>query len=276
MLKKIALKFFRTLTPQYGNHALLVWKNKWQNLFLKKQDHKYVFILSPPYCGSTLLNQLISTSKSVSVNNEVDTREGQTLPTLSKLMFHHDRRWDDTLDYDWEFVKKEWHKYWDLKHPLLLEKSPPNIVRAKSIENHFKPAYFIIFNRNPYAHCESLIRRNGTDPVKAADFAIKCLNLQKKNLLELKSEKVHISYELLTDDTASALKLMADILPELKDIDYNREFSAHNLHSKDMKISNLNEEKIKNLKPKELQAINLVFKNHVDILDFFGYKLIHV
>lgn len=43
-----------------------------------------------------------------------------------------------------------------------------------------------------------------------------------------------------------------------------------------MKISNLNEEKIKNLKPKELQAINLVFKNHVDILDFFGYKLIHV
>lgn len=275
MLNRILSKICKILTPKYGNYALLVWKNKLQNSVLKKKEHKYLFILSPPYCGSTLLNQLISTSKTVSVNNDVDTREGQRLPTLAKLMFYHTRRWDTTLDYDWEFVKKEWLKYWNLKATILLEKSPPNIVRAKSIEKYFQPAFFLIFHRNPYAHCESLIRRNEKDPVKAANFAIQCLNYQKINIQELKSQKLQVSYELLTEHTESAVKMMTDLLPELGDIIYEKEFTAHNLHSKEMKISNLNQEKIDNLTLKELDAINSVFTKNIDILIFFGYKLIH-
>ncbi|MEH6535207.1 MAG: sulfotransferase [Psychroserpens sp.] len=274
MIHRILSKICKIITPKYGNYALLVWKNRLRNSFLKDKEHKYLFILSPPYCGSTLLNQLISTSKSVSVNNQVNTREGQRVPTLSKLMFDHTRRWDSTLDYDWRFVNKEWLKYWDLKAAILLEKSPPNIVRAKSIEKYFQPAFFLIFYRNPYAHCESLIRRNNKDPAKAAEFAIQCLNYQKINILELKSQKLQVSYELLTEQTESTVKMMTDLLPELSDMNYEKEFTAKNSHSKEMKISNLNQEKIDNLTLKEREAINSVFIKNIDTLNFFGYQLI--
>ena len=60
-------------------------------LFLKKTEVKFLFILSPPYCGSTLLNQLLSTSKNVSCNNNLGTREGQLLPGVREFMFQKDR-----------------------------------------------------------------------------------------------------------------------------------------------------------------------------------------
>lgn len=65
------------------------------------------------------------------MNNPYGTREGQGLPTVRKIMFEHNRRWDKTLDFDWSYIKNEWMKYWDLNCPILLEKSPPNIIRNK-------------------------------------------------------------------------------------------------------------------------------------------------
>ena len=39
------------------------------SILKSKAENKYVFILSPPFCGSTLLTELIATSKNVSLNN---------------------------------------------------------------------------------------------------------------------------------------------------------------------------------------------------------------
>ena len=58
-----------------------------KNSLNKKKKHDYLFILSPPFCGSTLLNELISTSKNISCNNNIGTREGQTLPLVNDIMF---------------------------------------------------------------------------------------------------------------------------------------------------------------------------------------------
>ena len=124
----------------------------------KKMKNKYLFILCPPYSGSTLLNELISTSNNVSSNNNQGTREGQKLPSVKKIMFDHDDRWNIGLKYDWEFIKKEWLKHWDISKPILLEKSPPNLIRAFDIQSCFQPCYFICMIRNPYAFCEGFIR----------------------------------------------------------------------------------------------------------------------
>ena len=74
------------------------------NLINKNKPHKYLFILSPPFCGSTLLNQLISTSKNVSCNNNIGTREGQTLPEARNIMFENNR-WDSNVSLPWERIK---------------------------------------------------------------------------------------------------------------------------------------------------------------------------
>ena len=265
---KIALKF-----SKYGKYAPIIWKNRLNKVLHRKKEHKFLFILSPPFCGSTLLNELIATSNSVSVNNSYGTREGQKLPTTREIMFNHARRWDPTFDFDWSYIKKEWMKYWNLNYPILLEKSPPSIVRAKSIEKTFKPSFFLIFYRNPYAHCESIMRRNNTTPADAAKFAIKCLNFQKQNLFEL-GNKVQLSYEILTEETTSAINLMTKMLPELNDINANKEFSAHSYLMKKMKIENLNNDKISKLSGDHLNEINAVFKNNKSTLDFFNYELV--
>jgi hypothetical protein len=241
----------------------------------KKQGQKYLFILSPPYCGSTLLNQLVSTASSVSTNNPWGTREGQTLPTVRKIMFDHDRRWDNSLDFDWKYIKKEWRKYWDLNSSILLEKSPPSIIRAKSIEKYFNPTYFIVFHRNPYAHCESLIRRSKgkTDARSAAIFAIKCLTYQKDNSIGLE-RKITVSYEELTDNTSETVELLSSFLPELIDINHEQSFSAHNYLQQTMKIINLNENKISKLTAIQIEEINDVVKKNQEVLDFFNYTLI--
>ena len=64
-----------------------------KNLFLKRRENIVLFILSPPFSGSTLLNQILSTSSNISCNNNIGLREGQHLPIVNKIMFH-DERWN--------------------------------------------------------------------------------------------------------------------------------------------------------------------------------------
>jgi len=269
-MNSILNSFSKFIFPKYGEYSSIILKN---NFVIKKNNHKFLFILSPPYCGSTLLTELISSSGSVSVNNPFGTKEGQKLPTVRKTMFDHNRRWDIKLDFDWVDIKKEWMKYWNLSYPILLDKSPPNIIRTKSIIKTFHPSYFIIFHRNPYAMCESLIRRHKIKPLFAAEFAIKSLEYQMINISELKNA-IHLSYELLTDQTKTAIKIMSYLLPELKDIKYNQLFTAHNYFSKNMKIKNLNTENIKRLTSEQLLQINNIFNQKKEVLNFFNYKLI--
>lgn len=269
MYKKLGKLIFL----QKAYYAIVILKNQLKRLINKKMDHKYLFILSPPYCGSTLLNEIISSSKSVSVNNPLGTREGQKLPSVRKLMFDHKKRWDITLDFDWMFIKNEWMKYWDLTFPVLLEKSPPNIMRASAIKNVFTPAYFVIFYRNPYAHCESLIRRNGHTPDSAAQFAIRCLKYQKQNIEQLSNTLV-ISYEELTTNPGHFAEKLSGFIPELEDINIHKKFTAHNFLNDNINIQNLNEQKIKKLSNLEIQTINFVFIEEKEILDYFKYKII--
>lgn len=236
-------------------------------------DHKFLFILSPPYCGTTLLNQLICTSINVSVNNPQGNREGQRLPEVEPIMFSHGRRWDETFDFDWPHIKMVWMKHWDPGKTILLEKSPPNMIRAKSILANFTPSYFIIMYREPYAHCESLMRRGQRmNHQEAARFVIRCLEKQIENLRELPNT-IQISYEFMTDQPAEVVKAIGRFLPELQDMDITREFSAHNLRNTPLMIQNLNQEKISKLSPADIFLLNEVFSHEKPLLELFGYAL---
>jgi hypothetical protein len=253
----------------------VTYKSFFKILICKKNRHKFLFILSPPYCGSTLLNEILCTSRNVSVNNKEGTREGQGVPAVRDIMFNHNRRWDETLDFDWEFIKTEWMKCWDMNAKVLLEKSPPNIIRARSINKSFHPSYFIILYRNPYAHVESLMRRENWLPERAAEFAIRCLYYQKRNI-EFFSDAILISYEELTKNPNVFLQRIVNVLPELSDIIIDKKFSAHNFKNENLEITNLNIEKISKLSPDNLDRINSVFKMNYELLTFFKYEIIDV
>lgn len=45
----------------------------------------------------------------------------------------------------------EWSKHWDLSKPVLLEKSPPNLIRTRFLQALFPESHFIVILRHPIA-----------------------------------------------------------------------------------------------------------------------------
>ncbi len=251
------LKFFRFFT----------------NNFFARKEHKFLFILTPPYCGSTLLNQILSTSSNLSCNNHLGVREGQLLPEVKDIMFYN-KGWHTPVNYPWEDIKKVWMKYWDQRKQILMDKTNTNIMRVSEIKKVFDNIVFLAMVRNPYAHVEGLIRRNQATTEFAAEFAIRCLKYQKKNK-ETEKNILFLSYEDLCDDTDESIKRIKAFLPELGNIDSDLEFSAHNFKTTGkMKIQNLNEEKINKLSSDQIKIINSYFKKEESLLNYFGYSII--
>ncbi|GAB5523649.1 MAG: hypothetical protein Roseis2KO_15210 [Roseivirga sp.] len=187
-------------------------------------------------------------------------------------MFRHRKQWDESLDFDWHFIKREWLKYWDHRKNIFYEKSPPNLLRATSIEKVFSPVYFIVFVRNPYAHCESFIRKNKYSPEVAARFVVNCLKYQKSNLEKL-SNVVLVKYEELTETPEKCAERLIDFLPALGRLDFKKKYDAHNFKQTALPIANLNDEKINCLKPAQIEQMNTVFVEKRELLRWFGYEL---
>lgn len=244
-------------------------------LFNKEKNSSYLFILSPPLTGSTMIVDILSSSKNLSVNNYHGTKEGQTLPEVRKMMFESANRWDENKDFDWNYIKRIWLKYWDRTKPILLEKSPANILRVKSIEKTFKPCKFIISYRNPYAQCESIIRRGNQTAEYAANFAVLCLKHQKKNIENYKDKSIVICYEDITENPEKFKGELIKFMPDLGDISVNRRINAHNQSGTPIRIKNLNENKIKSLTQSQLETINHIFTKNEHLINYFGYQIIN-
>jgi hypothetical protein len=45
----------------------------------------------------------------------------------------------------------DWQKHWDINKPFLLEKSPPNLIMTRFLQEMFPDSYFLIITRHPVA-----------------------------------------------------------------------------------------------------------------------------
>lgn len=254
-------------------YRLLKFSRFFTNNIFGKKEHKFLFILTPPYCGSTLLNQILSTSDNLSCNNHLGVREGQLLPEVKDIMFYN-KGWHEDVSYPWEKIKKVWMKYWDQRKTILMDKSNTNIMRVGAIKEVFDNIVFLAMVRNPYAQVEGIIRRNNATTEYAAAFALKCLRYQKENK-ESEKNILFLSYEDLCDNKDESIEKIQDFIPELGTVNSDIEFSAHNFKTKGkMKIQNLNDEKINKLSFEQIKIINSYFKKDEKLLNYFGYSII--
>jgi hypothetical protein len=228
----------------------------------------YLFVLCPPYSGSTLLWKLLSTSQNVSSLPE----EGQFLPELEGVM--RDKPWDASRALPWPEIKAVWESYWDMSKPVLLEKSPPNIIRTQDIEANFQPVRFVVMVRDPYAHSEGLMRRNNWNVNFAASFAMMCLRTQLQNARNLDSAMV-LTYESLVQDPAQTCQQLETFLPQLGELDHAASFEVHSVDGTlDRPITDLNAKKIAGLSADTIAAMNKVFAQHQETLAAWGYELL--
>lgn len=245
----------------------------WQNWLKSSQaSSTFLFVLSPPYVGSTLMQELLSTSPNISPNNIFGTREGLGLPEARKH-FDYKELWNEAYTFPWSEIKKVWKSYWDFSKPVLLEKSIPNFLHALAIEQNFNQAYFIVMTRNPYAHCQSMMRRDKQTATEAAQFVLKCLKMQKANLDQCK-RSILIRYEDLVNEPKKSRDKMILFLLEIEKININRHFKAHNFKNRPLPITNLNQEKIAKLSAEQIQQISQVLQSEKSLLSFFDYTLI--
>lgn len=226
----------------------------------------YIFILCPPYSGSTVLWKLVATASSVSSLPS----EGQFIPEVMEQM--RQNPWDYQVKLPWERIKNVWDSKWDLSKPFLIEKSPPNLIRSKEIEEHFQPVHFIIMVRNPYAHCEGLIRRNGWDANTAAEFSAARLQDQVENAKRL-SGAVRFTYESLVATPFEVVRKIETAIPQLGKLDTNAQFVTQAIDGvRKRGLVDFNEQKIENLSASQIETINRVLSKIPDVMKFWGYE----
>jgi hypothetical protein len=237
--------------------------------------HQVVFVLCPNYCGSTLLSRILATSSNSSFVNEGDAMEAETIPELRPL-FPKGKRWKAEFEPDWPTIREAFIKRWDLRKPILLDKSPPYILRMEGLRAHFAPVKFLLMVRDPYAYAESLIRRSGRSPEKAAQIVRRRMDLQRANLEALaEGEYLFFKYEDLVSDPEGVKVRLVNFIPYLHDIDMDRYFDIHNVRQQErLKIENLNREKIERLSEEQVAILSSEFDKDRALFDYFDYRII--
>lgn len=183
------------------------------------------------------------------------------------------RHWDPEYEVPWDKVKLAWDSAWDDDKPFRLEKSPPNILRARQMEEHFRPSSFLAMIGNPYAFCEGCWRRNNShDLPSSARFWLQCARQQRRNVEEL-DDVLLFTYEDLTENTSQILDRIRQFVPLPGDFDTSISGGFSVLGRGETKIRNLNAVKLKRLSHRSYTRINSVLEGNEELLHYFGYEI---
>ena len=238
----------------------------------------FLFIITPPYSGSTALTQVLNSAHHSTLLQK--RGEGQWLvPGMCQA-----DRWNPDKYIDWKSVKAVWSSKIRFieehvgKINVVIEKSPPNLVRTDRLLETFPKHKMVAFNRNPYASCASILYRvhdgkNKSNDERleiirrlAATWAFRSAWLKKQ--IDTYSP-IHFTYENFCNDPEGIVKNITDQFSELIGIDTTRAIKVKDYQLQG--ISNQNERQIGNLSESERSVIGEALSSHEDLLQFFGY-----
>ncbi len=143
---------------KYINQRIKFFKNfnvnKWNSTFDDNQFSDPIFLIGFPRSGTTLLDTILRTNKSVEVIEEK--------PILKNFLINVEKKTNNDLNQlanlDQEFIKKMQNFYFDERKKyqknknskLVIDKMPLNIIHIGEILRFFPNAKFIFALRNPY------------------------------------------------------------------------------------------------------------------------------
>jgi hypothetical protein len=208
--------------------------------------------------------------------------EGQSLiPGL-----YEKDRWNPDKEINYESVKAVWLNAFQKekkRNPhidVVIEKSPPNMMRIEKLSLQFTNYSFLANNRDPYANCASILYRNH-DPENIS-------SRKRKEVLEglaqhwlrrsykLKEIIVNnkiplLTYEQFCQNTSSILDVL-DLPEGVSDsIDINAKVKIKDY--KIQTISNQNERQISNLTRADIESVGSILKTDAALLEMFGYEV---
>lgn len=253
--------------------------NRWPMPYYDDDDQPhFLFIITPPNSGSTAISQLLNTSHRTMLLNP--RGEGQWLvPGL-----YDQSRWDPNKKVNYRSVKATWlNMYQQVKSltrnvDVVIEKSPPNMVRMLKLSSQFRKCSFIANNRNPFACCASKFFRANKNAELMSNFERRMI-LERLTMQWLARSRIIkeliadidaplLTYEAFCKDPGSVLRILK--CPALVDtID-----PAASVKVKDYKeqpIVNQNNRQISLLREEDISFISQLLEPEYDLLKYFGY-----
>ena len=135
-----------------------------------RESTRYLFLLGYPFTGTSAVHALLSAS------DKVSTLDNTSKVTPSKEGWdkmgwkQRTDRWNGTDEaFDWNFLSEFYHKHWNLKKPLLLECSPPEILRAEALNRTFSKSGKVRFVLLTNSLCSHDAELNGWENRKSND-----------------------------------------------------------------------------------------------------------
>jgi len=104
-----------------------------------------------------------------------------------------------------------WLPYWDSSRPVLLEKSPPNLLRTRLLQALFPPAHFVLIIRHPIAVAEATLKWSNSSLASLVQHWAHCHRLLLEDAPTLR-KVVLVRYEDLVERPAEVLGRVLEFL----------------------------------------------------------------
>lgn len=199
---------------------------------------------------------------------------------VSRIWTERAEVFEDPRNYDWKRIKDVWHREW-AKHPnylsveenVFLEKSPPNVLRADLLAEHFPGATFLLMIRDPYAVVEGIRRREGYSLERCANHWVRASQRQLVNR-KLLPRSLFLSYESLCADPTAWADAIRGHMAGLEDLDLTQKIASRTLDGiEERPLEDLNPRQIARLSLEQRAVITACLRPHHELVEQFGYRL---
>jgi hypothetical protein len=157
----------------------------------------------------------------------------------------------------------------------LLEKSPPNALRSRWLQEYFRPSRFIAIFRHPYAVCEGIRRRDGHSIEDAARHWTRTYQQLLDDVNHLRY-CLCITYEELCAEPWAHLHLMEQFLG--LDVPFDRKIieaprRIHNIDGAQQTIHNFNRRSLLQLSIGDIATIDRIAG---PVMEQLGYQSLDI
>lgn len=199
---------------------------------------RFVFIGGLHRSGTSLLHEILKAHPDVSgfSNTGVWEDEGQHLQSVYLPSSAHGTvgrfGFDDKAHLTEEsplavprsasLLWEQWSQYWDVSRPVLIEKSPPNLIRSRFLQALFPGAQFLMIMRHPVVTTlatQKWAKKQAPGSLLRHWFV--CHEFMRADVRQLRS--VHfVFYEALRSDPERVLAEVATFLDLSGTLDHSR------------------------------------------------------
>jgi hypothetical protein len=252
---------------------------RWADERLALDGDYWLFLLGLNNSGTSILSRILASHPRVrSLPNE-----GQLLtPAFPKAPRYGVGRnwtkrpdvfrWTETSDpapalrarFDWAYLVEP-------GPGILLEKSPPDTIRARWLQANFRPSRFVALTRHPYAVCEGIRRRTDLSIEEAANHWTRGNELLLEDVEQLE-HCLMLTYESLTERPQEELERVRAFLELEEPFDrgvVSAPILMHNITGKAQPIQNLNARSVERLSAAELAEIDRIAGT---LMERLGYE----